>query len=91
MFQLCLPLENFSESPTTWPKQGTTSRGHAYELPTWAPHTNENGFLLLPSPVAQQSGNPPEVHLRKKPGRHRVTDLAIIVENGLLETGGEVA
>jgi DNA (cytosine-5)-methyltransferase 1 len=39
-------------------------------------------------PGAQQSGNPPEVHLRKKPGRTQVTDLAIIVENGLLETGG---
>ena len=43
---------------------------------------------LLPTPCAQQSGNSPEEHLRKKPGRRVVTDLAILVENGLLETGG---
>lgn len=44
--------------------------------------------LMLPTPVAQPSGNSPEAHLQKKPGRERVTDLAIIVENGLLATGG---
>ena len=43
---------------------------------------------MLPTPVAQPSGNSPEAHLQKKPGRERVTDLAIIVENGLLATGG---
>ena len=42
----------------------------------------------LPTPVAQPSGNSPEAHLRKKPGRTQVTDLAILVENGLLATGG---
>jgi DNA (cytosine-5)-methyltransferase 1 len=45
---------------------------------------------LLPTPVAQPSGNTPEEHLRKKPGRVVVTDLAIIAENGLLETGGRL-
>ena len=45
---------------------------------------------LLPSPVAQPSGNSPDDHLRKKPGREVVTDLAIIVENGLLEPGGRL-
>ena len=43
---------------------------------------------LLPTPVAQPSGNSPSEHLRKKPGRARVTDLAVIVENNLLPTGG---
>ncbi len=43
---------------------------------------------LLPTPVAQPSGNTPEEHLRKKPGRTRVTDLAILTENGLIPTGG---
>lgn len=43
---------------------------------------------LLPSPVASPSGNSPEDHLRKKPGRTVVTDLAILTEHGLLETGG---
>ena len=45
---------------------------------------------LLPTPVAQPSGNSHEVHLRKKPGREVVTDLAIIAENGLLATGGRL-
>lgn len=45
---------------------------------------------LLPTPCAHQSGNTPENHLAKKPGRKVVTDLAILVENGLLETGGEL-
>lgn len=43
---------------------------------------------LLPTPMAQHSGNTPEEHLRKKPGRAQVTDLKIIVENDLLKTGG---
>jgi len=43
---------------------------------------------LMPTPVAQPSGNSPEAHLRKKPGRERVTDLAVLVEHGLLATGG---
>lgn len=45
---------------------------------------------LLPTPVAQPSGNSPEEHLRKKPGREVVTDLAIIAENGLIESGGKL-
>jgi len=45
---------------------------------------------LLPTPVAQPSGNSPEEHLRKKPGRAVVTDLAIITENGLIESGGKL-
>lgn len=43
---------------------------------------------LLPTPVAHDSGNSPEEHLLKKPGRGVVTSLAIIVENDLLLTGG---
>lgn len=45
---------------------------------------------LLPTPVAQPSGNTPENHLRKKPGRSVVTDLAILVENDLMKTGGRL-
>lgn len=48
------------------------------------------GVKLLPTPVAQFSGNTPENHLRKKPGRKVVTDLAILVENGLLPSGGKL-
>ena len=45
---------------------------------------------LLPTPAAQPSGNTPENHLRKKPGRSVVTDLAILVENDMLGTGGKL-
>lgn len=45
---------------------------------------------LLPTPVAKPSGNTPEDHLRKKPGRSRVTDLRIVVESGLLASGGHL-
>ncbi|MDI6024486.1 hypothetical protein QBL02_13140 [Leucobacter sp. UT-8R-CII-1-4] len=48
------------------------------------------GGKILPTPVAQPSGNTPEDHLRKKPGRGIVTDLAIIVENDLIESGGKL-
>lgn len=51
-------------------------------------HSLTQAVQLLPTPVAQPSGNTPSEHLRKKPGRARVTDLAIIVENNLLPTGG---
>lgn len=51
-------------------------------------HSLTQAVQLLPTPVAQPSGNTPGEHLRKKPGRNRVTDLSIIVENGLLPTGG---
>lgn len=51
-------------------------------------HSLTQAVQLLPTPVAQPSGNSPAEHLRKKPGRERVTDLAIIVENDLLPTGG---
>ena len=67
--------------------------GRAFELPTLVPRTNGNACSSsphLPTPVAQPSGNSPEDHLRKKPGRSTVTDLAIVVENGLLITGGKV-
>lgn len=57
--------------------------------------TNPRGRLedmvaLLPTPVAQPSGNTPEDHLRKKPGREVVTDLAVLTENRLLPTGGRL-
>ena len=51
-------------------------------------HSLTQAVQLLPTPVAQPSGNSPTEHLRKKTGRERVTDLAIIVENNLLPTGG---
>jgi hypothetical protein len=78
-------LEPFS---ATWPISGMTQGGRLFPLPASAHHIAGSESLLLPTPVAQQSGNPPEDHLRKKPGRKVVTDLAILVENGLIQTGG---
>ena len=62
--------------------------GVADQRPDYSSSRKDDGVALLPTPCAQQSGNTPENHLRKKPGRAVVTDLAILVENGLLETGG---
>lgn len=45
---------------------------------------------LLPTPVANDSGNTPEDHLRKTPGREVVTSLAILVGNGLIASGGRL-
>jgi hypothetical protein len=45
---------------------------------------------LLPTPAAQDSGNTPEEHLRKKPGRQQVTSLQVIVDHGLLPSGGRI-
>ncbi|QGZ17177.1 DNA methyltransferase [Arthrobacter phage DrYang] len=45
---------------------------------------------LLPTPAANDSGNTPEEHLRKKPGRTQVTSLQVIADHGLIETGGKV-
>lgn len=47
-------------------------------------------FYLLPTPAAHDSGNTPENHLRKKPGRTQVTSLQVIVDYGLLSTGGRI-
>lgn len=50
-----------------------------------------SAVLLLPTPAAHDSGNTPEQHLRKKPGRSQVTSLQVIVDYGLLPTGGRIA
>lgn len=46
--------------------------------------------MLLPTPAAHDSGNTPESHLSKKPGRSQVTSLQVIAEHGLIETGGRL-
>lgn len=74
----------------TLPRSGMTRNGELYAHPTSERATGEQECSYLPTPVAQPSGNTPEEHLRKKPGREVVTDLAIIAENGLLETGGRL-
>ncbi|SEC67884.1 Modification methylase BanI (plasmid) [Tsukamurella tyrosinosolvens] len=78
-----------------WPRTGTMIGDTVYSVdPAIAAAPSEPiepaPNLLLPTPTATSSGNPPEVHLRKKPGRKRVTDLRIIAENGLFATGGEL-
>jgi hypothetical protein len=46
---------------------------------------------LLPTPTAHDSSNTPENHLRKKPGRSQVTSLQVILDYGLLPSGGHIA
>jgi hypothetical protein len=50
--------------------------------------TLTDAMRLLPTPAAKDSGNTPEEHLRKKPGRETVTSLQVVVEGGLIPTGG---
>lgn len=64
-------------------------RGGELLLPGVAKALSEG--KLLPTPAAHDSGNSPEEHLRKKPGRQQVTSLAIIAENRLLSTGGRTS
>ena len=40
--------------------------------------------LLLPTPCAHDSGNTPEEHLRKKPGRTVITSLQVLADHDLL-------
>lgn len=66
-------------------KGGPNQRGSSgdFMLPSAVIH-------LLPTPAAHDSGNSPEDHLRKKPGREQVTSLQVIVDHGLLPTGGRI-
>jgi hypothetical protein len=51
---------------------------------------NPAELALLPTPAAHDSGNTPEDHLRKKPGRSQVTSLQVIVDHDLLSSGGRI-
>lgn len=68
------------------PSSGSLRLGKLYDAPTITSHSRKT--KLLPTPTSQMSGNPPDVHLRKKPGRKIVTDLQIILSYGLIPTGG---
>lgn len=80
-FLLPTPTSNLGSSGPDYARAGRDGSG-GNDLLTTA--------HLLPTPCASPSGNTPEEHLRKKPGRERVTDLSILVENDLLETGGKL-
>jgi len=77
--------------PTPRATRGGSSTETMYLLGAEAHHSERaQGEVLLPTPVAKPSGNSPEEHLQKKPGREKVTDLAILVENDMLTTGGRL-
>jgi hypothetical protein len=76
----------------TFPTSGTWDGTGLYPLPTPAHRTAGSGSSssrgLMPTPAANDSGNSPEDHLRKKPGRSQVTSLKVIAEHGLIPSGG---
>lgn len=83
--QLTLDLD-LTPSSVTLPKQGSMRNGRLYQRPMSARAIEENDSLLLPTPAADDSGNSPENHLRKKPGRKVVTSLRVMARGGLLPT-----
>lgn len=50
-------LAGWDEFSETWPKQGMTQSGRAFELPMSVPRIDGSGCLLWPTPTAQQSQN----------------------------------
>lgn len=79
-----LPTQGGSSgtSSVTWPKQGTTQSGRAYERPTLVLPTRGNESSLLPTPVAQPDGKSPEAHLAMKArmGRTEPTSLEVVAK-----------
>lgn len=101
VFVLAWPRERTLAHPggrRGWGRSATPGRreGAGTDTPADRSDTGDDraseaaGLTLLPTPVAQPSGNTPEDHLRKKPGREVVTDLAIIAENNLIGSGGRL-
>jgi hypothetical protein len=78
--------------PAATRSSSTTREGSAPDgAPDGAPTPTSAGpMILLPTPAAHDSGNTPENHLRKKPGRAQVTSLQVLVDYGLLDTGGRL-
>ncbi|WIA99716.1 hypothetical protein [Curtobacterium sp. MCBA15_012] len=79
-------VEHLLPTPTTMGGGGKTrsgDRGGELLLP---------GVVetLLPTPATHDSGNTPENHLRKKPGRSVVTSLQVLVDHDLIATGGRI-
>lgn len=69
------------------PKRGSMRSGRLYGRPMLDAATVESDCsLLLPTPAADDSGNSPENHLRKKPGRTKVTSLRVMARGKLLPT-----
>lgn len=72
--QICLDgaLESFSE---TWPRQGMTRNGFAYQLPKLEPITSgiESGYLPTPSATDCQRGIGTDVKLLQGGATHRMT------------------
>lgn len=72
-----------SPQPMLVPRTGARGCSSSLGLPTpraarGASQTET--MACLPTPTAVYSGNSAEEHLRKKPGRSKVTDLRILVE-----------
>jgi len=53
-------------------------------------HINDSESLLLPTTTATYGGTSAKSHLERKPGRTKVTDLRMVTEEGLLQSGGRL-
>ena len=82
------PIDGNGSSSSLLPTPSTSdAKGPS---PSHAGTTAEAIRDLLPTPCANDSGNTPEEHLAKKPGRSVVTSLMVLVNHDLLRSGGRV-
>jgi hypothetical protein len=75
------------------PAASEAERGHQPEEKARARGgqvTLSGQFLNLPTPTSTYGGGSAENHLKRKPGRTKVTDLRMVVEGGLMATGGSI-
>jgi hypothetical protein len=86
-------LSDTSLSSVTWPKQGSTRGGLAYEHPTLALRTAANGSSsLLTTPMVGYTGTGPEEYLARKVapgGGATINDLALAVRMLPTPTGSD--
>jgi hypothetical protein len=84
------PDLNHSVSLLPTPRASDGTKGSPNQHGSSGDLTLPSAVHLLPTPVARDSHNSPQNHLRKKPGREVVTSLQVLLEYDLLETGGRL-
>ena len=82
---------SLAEYCETWPKSGMMRSGRCYLQPSLERRISDEGYLLLPTPVANDDNRTPDAHLRMKARmkggpRKKITSLNVMAKAGLLPT-----